>query len=1091
MKAKQSLSLLLLLLLSPGLFSQAIDQNYVQTRTMLDANGDSCLNEIQYVDGLGRPCLLVQKAFTPNRNDLVTLQEYDNLGRESKSWLPAPMSISTAGDMLPQEVRNTVASSYNDTRPFLEAVYEPSPLNRIAEQYGPGEAWASAPVSTNALTNNSTTGSSLCCKRYAVTSSNGITTNGNYPAGELYVTQTTDEDGNDSYTFINKLQQTLLVRYLNEGEMLDTYYIYDDYDNLRFMLQPMYQEEADLDLYAFQYKYDTRNRCIEKKIPGAEAVYYVYDYADHLILMQDGNLRAQGKWQFTIPDVFNRMVLEGVCSGTYNHNTINLASVVCATWAGTTAASVLKGYTVTGITLTSPTVHNAFFYDSYAFKSYGSRPSYIDTDYNYVNARSGYGTQYTGGYQGILTGKLTRYETSGISFQELYTVFYYDKRGNLVQSIERNSRSGEEKNYYGYDFRNKVIKRKHVHSISSSTYQPLTEVYTYHYDHAERPTTTLYQLTVGNTTSPQITLSSKTYNELGQLIENKLHNADALAVEYEYNIRSWLTSISSQPLQMNYYYEQEGVGDSATVAYNGNINTMTWQVSSDNILRGYNFNYDGMNRLTDAKYGEGSALQTNRGRYNEIIRGYDKNSNITSLLRKGKVNNTTYGAIDDLTLTYEGNHLYNIADVATDPLYTNAFNFEDGNKDVTEREYEYDGNGNILRDKDKEIDTIRYNRLNLPLRIEYEDKNYTSYYYTADGTKKSVYANSYIGTEDGVDDHETSYEMSYCGNILYEGYWTTILTDEGYIRLNGTTPTYYYYLKDHQGNNRVIVTPTASSYQITGRVNHYYPFGGLFDITGSAPHSQPFKYNGKELDRIFGLDWYDYSARWMNGALGRFTTIDLLSEEYPWISPYAYCMNNPIRFIDPTGCDTISANKTNVKTFDVENDIVVLDEVDIVAPNPWTTIEHGGVFMRYNVLSGQRGSVVGEKGLINKDGAILNILLLGRLANTAKSIKYLLAGKASHTLSKSAIDSAIKHLILDKNKMHHIFAKAAHNLSPLVLKSGGYNNTIKVILTKLNRTGKLPASGRFKEIVHVNGFNVTVEGSMINGVPRIGTMYIP
>ena len=131
--------------------------------------------------------------------------------------------------------------------------------------------------------------------------------------------------------------------------------------------------------------------------------------------------------------------------------------------------------------------------------------------------------------------------------------------------------------------------------------------------------------------------------------------------------------------------------------------------------------------------------------------------------------------------------------------------------------------------------------------------------------------------------------MIYENNVLKQ-----ILIDGGYITFNGSTPQYHYYLKDHLGNNRVVCSASGAVEQ----VNHYYPFGGLFgESTGGD--TQRYKYNGKELDRMHGLDWYDYGARHMDGM--RFTTIDPLAGDYYSISPYAYCANNPINAIDPDG----------------------------------------------------------------------------------------------------------------------------------------------------------------------------------------------
>ena len=120
-----------------------------------------------------------------------------------------------------------------------------------------------------------------------------------------------------------------------------------------------------------------------------------------------------------------------------------------------------------------------------------------------------------------------------------------------------------------------------------------------------------------------------------------------------------------------------------------------------------------------------------------------------------------------------------------------------------------------------------------------------------------------------------------------------LLTEEGYVDLSASTPTYYYYLKDHQGNNRVVINSSGTVQE----TNHYYPFGSLFASTSV----QPYKYNGKELDAKKGLNWYDYGARYYDATLGRWLVVDPLAEKYYGYGPYAYCLNNPVKFIDSDG----------------------------------------------------------------------------------------------------------------------------------------------------------------------------------------------
>ena len=133
----------------------------------------------------------------------------------------------------------------------------------------------------------------------------------------------------------------------------------------------------------------------------------------------------------------------------------------------------------------------------------------------------------------------------------------------------------------------------------------------------------------------------------------------------------------------------------------------------------------------------------------------------------------------------------------------------------------------------------------------------------------------------------------YSGNVIYEnGTQKLLLTEEGYVNLANSN-TYYYYLKDHQGNNRVVVNSSG----VVQEVNHYYPFGSTF----ASSSVQPYKYNGKELDTKNGLNWYDYGARHYDATLGRWFAVDPLAEKDYLNSPYSYCGDNPIVRIDPNG----------------------------------------------------------------------------------------------------------------------------------------------------------------------------------------------
>ncbi|SFG50996.1 RHS repeat-associated core domain-containing protein [Prevotella sp. KH2C16] len=153
----------------------------------------------------------------------------------------------------------------------------------------------------------------------------------------------------------------------------------------------------------------------------------------------------------------------------------------------------------------------------------------------------------------------------------------------------------------------------------------------------------------------------------------------------------------------------------------------------------------------------------------------------------------------------------------------------------------------------------------------------------------------------------------YCGNFVYENdSLKQTLVEGGYISyaypqgtspanqatdISQLTPTYHFYVRDHLGNNRLVVDEHGAIEQ----VNHYYPFGGLMGESQNFTSTQRYKYNGKELDRMHGLDWYDYGARMYDASIGRWMSMDPLAEKYYHVSPYAYCLDNPVSLIDPDG----------------------------------------------------------------------------------------------------------------------------------------------------------------------------------------------
>ena len=667
---------------------------------------------------------------------------------------------------------------------------------------------------------------------------------------------------NVSYTFTDEMGHVVLTRQMKGSETHDTYYVYDDKGNLCFVLQPMYQSSANLDQYAFQYKYDGRNRCIWKKLPGAGYVEMVYDNADRLVFSQDGNQRAlsTGNWMYYKYDGLNRLTEQGTCTNKVT----------------TSGTNVLVQH----------------FYDSYAFRSQAGF-----NNSNFPDDASGNG-------KGALTASVA---TVLGSSNKIYTAYYYDIKGRVAKTVQSNLLGGYDVTATVYTFTDKPATVTHTHTASGKPTR--TEMYTYSYNHADR--LLKVEHTLGGT---KITLADYAYDNLGRLQSKSLHGSATNKLTYAYNVRGWLTGISGTKFTQNLYYNT----GNGTARYNGSISSMTWKAGNESTVRGYKFTYDGLDRLLNATYGETAGINANTDRFSENVTAYDKNGNIKTLQRYGQTAASGYGLIDNLTFTLAGNLLNRVDDAAAASAYGGGFEFKDGVKQANE--YTYDSNGNLTKDLNKGISTITYNVLNLPNMVTFSDGSTIAYTYGADGTKlKTVHKTG-----------STTTTTDYCGNVVYEnGVQKLLLTDEGYVTLSDSK--YHYYLKDHQGNNRVVINQSGT----VEEANHYYPFGGVFASSGNV---QPYKYNGKELDAKKGLNWYDYGARHYDAALGRFTTVDPSAENYYSTSPFTYCLNNPLNYIDPLGTDTVDVKDVDWNKFDPKKDVVALDEVAVSVPNALTKV---------------------------------------------------------------------------------------------------------------------------------------------------------
>jgi len=948
-------------------------ENYIQTKTYLEYNGTTSTKSsetVQYFDGLGRPKQIVNVKASPLGKDVVNHIEYDQFGRQLRDYLPVPQSGTQSGAVYTSPLSNA-SSVYGGEKIYAEKIMENSPLDRIQQQIQVGNDWTNKPVKfdydvniwedyvrkyeTSTTWVEGRTQTSVQLLQY-------------FQPSQLYKNTVTDEDGNKTIEFKNGKGQTLLVRkVLNAVENADTYYVYNDYDQLVYVIPPLASaqtvEAATVEALYYQYRYDANNRLVEKKLPGKDWEYLVYDKADRLVLTQDANLRTKGQWLFTKYDELSRPVYTGILDSPPGRSAqvAVIDGIVSNTEKKSRSSFSNSGIDVfytsnTAYPTTNFKVLTVNYYDTYPPYSFNPAfPSTIQGKTVLTETPNAEGKST----KGLPVMSMVK-NVEDDSWTKSYT--YYDDKARAIGSYTINHLGGYIRTESDLDFSGtpKTVVTRHKR-LETDTERTLTE--TFEYDAQNRLLVHRHQV---DANTPEILTQNK-YNELSQLESKKVGGTNISTplqtIDYRYNIRGWMTKVND-PASLNgklFGYEVKYNNPVYTHIspgkFNGNIAEIDWRNASEDVLKRYSYSYDGLNRLRDAIYTEPATTNPYNNYYNESLT-YDMNGNISTLRRNAfPVTGTTATRVDDLVYQYTGNRLNQVIENAM-----NDTGYEGGNNII-----DYDLNGNMINMKDKGINSILYNYLNLPNTysiiqgdpvLGVTSSVTLKYLYRADGVKlrKSNTTTSGRGqtpttvTTDYLDGFqyettegggicltcrtETAYEEQAYKNrglIPPGGIATTRLdivpTAEGFYSF--TENRYIYQYKDHLGNTRVsFAKNSAGALEVTD-INNYYPFG-LNHITVGGTNSllggyYSYKYNGKEIQET---GFYDYGARMYMADIGRWGVVDPLSEKMRRWSPYNYAFDNPVRFIDPDGMQA-------------EDKIKILNNGDIKRTadnNPYDTI---------------------------------------------------------------------------------------------------------------------------------------------------------
>ncbi|WP_201918705.1 DUF6443 domain-containing protein [Aquimarina mytili] len=724
--------------------------------------------------------------------------------------------------------------------------------------------------------------------RFDITITNGIPTvvpNGSYGAGELSKSIVKNEnwtpaDGHNktAESFTDKNGKVVLTRSYNNGAAIDTYNVYDDYGNLTFVIPPKVDttdgvSNTELAEVCYQYRYDERNRLVEKKDPGKGWEYIVYNELDQPILTQDEIMNAKDQWLFTKYDGLGRGIYTGMYTDTRDRPALQQeVNTLTTLWEGRDAAINIGGTTVyysnTAFPTTNIELHSISYYDDYNF----------DIPAELANPGTVDGEAVTNRTKTLATGSKVRVLGTN---DWTTTIPYYDKKARPIYAASKNEYlSTLDIAETQLDFAGKVIQSKTTHTKGNNAAIIIIDRFTY--DHMGRVLTQTQQIN----DQPVEVIASNEYDNLGQLVAKNI-GGGLQHVDYKHNIRGWLTAINNGDTANGdlFGYKMEYT-TTQNPLYNGNIAKTSWKSTNDNQERSYTYTYDALDRLTSAI--------SNDGKYDLTGITYDTMGNILTLDRKGHLdtNATTFGEMDKLSYTYEptGHKLLSVSDVGN-----TTFGFKDGN--TIGNDYEYDQNGSITADKNKGIIDIQYNHLDLPVEIVFDSiiPKKISYVYDAMGikVKKILNDSGIITTTEYAAAQYKNGELEFMGQ------------PEGYIEPSNTGYQYVYQFTDHLGNIRLSYSDKDGNGNITideiVEESNYYPFGlkhkGYNGMINGRSHQ--YKYNNTELEEGLGLNWYEMPLRSYDPTIARWNRVDPVVHH--GLSTYNAFDNNPIYYADPSG----------------------------------------------------------------------------------------------------------------------------------------------------------------------------------------------
>jgi RHS repeat-associated protein len=814
--------------------------------------------ETRYYDFLGRPLQEVYKWTAFSSQDLVKTHVYDGFGREEYEY--PPYTTGTTDGKFKANVYSGFTSRYNSAypgeEPYSKKEYDGSPIGREIKAMLPGRNWVG---SNRGVTSDITTNDNNFTRfTIGYLNTDLPVKNGYYDPSELFITVTTDEDGKFRHQVKDKFDRLIAVSTQLDDQTYTqwdpslgpittilkrhkyTYYVYDDFGRLRCVLPPLMNlntiNTTTVAELCYTYFYDKKGRLIEKKLPGKEIEYYVYDKLDRLVATQDGNQRINHEWHCYLYDVQNRPLIEAIYTygGTRTalENEINTPA---QSYNSQELMYYLSGYNAyrnpfslsflpTDATLTTRNYYDDYNYPNLSFLSYdASLNSFVPSPATAETLPS----TPSSNTRGLLTfsSKRVQEPNGGWPATWIYTIMYYNNKGQVIQTQTSNLGNTFDVQSTRYYFTGEVAGTalKHTHQGTVTTIAKA-----YHKDPNLQRISHIEQSING---APFTTISYLTYDFLGRVANKRM--GTNFNNQYTYDIHGWLTGINPSYVDNGIYDGTYGpfFGEKlsydkgfASKLYNGNIAGIQWRKSTGAPKEFYGYTYDNNNQLKYAEYGKweppasntAAAWTKNFTDFTASNLTYDENGNIKTMDQRGPTHTSSSngtiipGDMDQLVYEYlpNSNKLKTVTENATGVHITANPDFQDDLYAATQ-DYDYDVNGNLVKDANKGLGyysfPTTYSLHNKPLVISFDDGSTLEYTYDAAGNKlKKVVTPAQTSTPE-------TWIYTPSGFVYKNNMLQYILHEEGRVRvipnfIQGTTDyAYDYFMKDHLGNVRSVV----------------------------------------------------------------------------------------------------------------------------------------------------------------------------------------------------------------------------------------------------------------------------------------------